>query len=184
MGRILIHLFGASGSGTSTMGRLIAQRLHAFFMDTDDYYWEKTDPPYTTKRAIPERLELIKKDLDSHEQVVLSGSLVNWGDELIPLFTLGIRVVTDTSIRMERLKAREREHFGSRIDPGGDMYENHQAFLIWAASYDEGSINMRSKAMHDKWQELLSCPLVTIDGSLPLETNWEIIRKHLGNPCC
>ena len=45
--------------------------------------------------------------------------LVDWSDELIPLFTLAIRVETDTAIRIDRLKRRERERFGNRIDLGG-----------------------------------------------------------------
>jgi len=107
-------------------------------MDTDDYFWEPTDSPYTIKRAVPERLALMKRDVAEHENVVIFGSLVDWGDELIPLFTLAVRVETDTATRIERLRAREREHFGSRIDPGGDMYENHKEFIEWAAAYDEG----------------------------------------------
>jgi len=146
-------------------------------MDTDDYFWEPTDPPYTTKRAVPERLALMKRDIAEHENVVISGSLVDWGDELISLFTLAIRVETDTATRIERLRAREREHFGNRIDPGGDMYENHKEFIEWAASYDEGGTDMRSKAKHDEWQKLLLCPVVSVDGSLPVETNLEVINK-------
>ena len=31
----VIHIFGASGSGTSTLGRKICEELGYFFMDTD-----------------------------------------------------------------------------------------------------------------------------------------------------
>lgn len=34
----IIHLFGASGSGTSTLGKYIREKLGYFFMDTDDYF--------------------------------------------------------------------------------------------------------------------------------------------------
>ena len=179
MDRKVIHLFGASGSGTSTLGRYIAQQSGFYFMDTDDYFWAPTDPPYTASRPVTERLELIRKDIDLHEQAVLSGSLVDWGDELIPLFTLAVRVVTPTAVRIERLRKRERDKFGSRIDPGGDMYDNHNDFIKWAALYDDGGTDMRSKARHDEWQKLLRCPLVIVDGSLPAETNWESIKRHL-----
>ena len=175
----VIHLFGPSGAGTSTLGRFIAARLDAFFMDTDDYFWQPTDPPFTAKRAAPERLALIRKDICAHGNVVLSGSLTGWGDELIPLFTLAVRVEADTEVRLARIRARERARFGSRIDPGGDMFETHQAFLDWAASYDSGGTEMRSRANHDEWQKLLRCPLVCVDGSLPPETNWEVIRRSI-----
>ena len=179
MNKKVIHLFGPSGAGTSSIGRYIAGRMNAFFMDTDDYFWAPTDPPFTTKRAVSDRLTLIQKDFDAHEYAVLAGSLVGWGDELIPQFTLAVRVETDTAVRLERLRARERARFGDRIDPGGDMYENHKEFIEWAALYDEGGIEMRSKARHDEWQKLLKCPLVCVDGSLPLEENWGIIKRYL-----
>jgi adenylate kinase family enzyme len=40
-----IHIFGASGSGTSTFGRALAAELSIRFFDADDYYWLDTDPP-------------------------------------------------------------------------------------------------------------------------------------------
>ena len=179
MGKQVVHLFGAAGSGTSTLGRYISEKTGFHFMDTDDYFWEATDPPYTTKRAVSERLRLLREEIGAHDAVVLSGSLVGWGDELIPLFTLAIRVAAATPVRLERLRRREREHFGSRIDSGGDMYEIHRDFLIWAASYDDGGLDSRSRAQHDRWQKKLACPVLLVDGSAPLERNFERIKEHL-----
>lgn len=105
----VIHIYGASGSGTSTLGRKISEELGYKFMDTDDYFWLPTNPRYTTKRSKEERLALMKKDISDNDNVVISGSLVDWGDELIPLFTLAIRLVTDTEIRTTRLKEREKQ---------------------------------------------------------------------------
>ncbi len=179
MGKQVIHIYGASGSGTSTIGKYISDKLGFYFMDTDDYFWQATNPPYTIKRNISERLSMMKKDINEHEKVVISGSLVDWGDELIPLFSLAIRVETDTNRRIERLMRREREHFGDRIDTGGDMYENHQEFLNWAAAYDDGGLDMRSKAKHDEWQMKLCCKHIIVDGSLPLEKNFQMIQSYL-----
>lgn len=176
---MVIHIFGASGSGTSTLGRKICNELGFFFMDTDDYFWEPTDPPYTTKRTIEDRLKLMKQDIFSRENVVISGSLVDWGDELIPFFTLAIRLVTDTETRIERLKARELGKFGNRILPEGDMYEDHLAFLEWAKKYDTGSEEMRSRAKHDKWQELLQCKLMYLDGAADLDENLLRVKAAL-----
>ena len=174
----IIHIFGASGSGTSTLGRLIRDSLGYFFMDTDDYFWEATDPPYQITRNPSDRIALMKNDIASHDKIVISGSLVDWGDELIPLFRLAVRMETDTATRIARLKAREREHFGNRIDAGGDMYENHQSFIEWAKGYDTGDLNTRSKARHDVWQKQLQCPLILVDGGLPLEKNLAIVREN------
>lgn len=61
------------------------------------------------------------------------------------------------SRRIERLKAGEKQKFGDRIMPGGDMYTNHIEFIEWARKYDTGSVDMRSKAKHNEWQKLLPC---------------------------
>ncbi|MBR4692479.1 MAG: hypothetical protein IKP17_06955 [Oscillospiraceae bacterium] len=60
MEKNVVHLFGASGSGTSALGRAIGEKTGWFFMDTDDYFWAPTDPPFTAKRAAPERLKLLR----------------------------------------------------------------------------------------------------------------------------
>ena len=180
----VIHIFGASGSGTSTLGREIANRLGYRFMDTDDYFWMPTDPKYTLKRPVEERIAQMRRDIEEADNVVISGSLVDWGDELIPLFTLAIRLKTETAIRIERLKRRERAAFGSRLDIGGDMYQNHQAFLEWAAAYDTGDTNMRSSAKHDVWQKLLDCELLILNGGNDLEDNFRTVQETLekGSP--
>lgn len=175
----IVHIYGASGSGTSTLGKYICDNTGYYFMDTDDYFWLPTNPPYNTKRCASERIRLMKEDIERHDNVVISGSLTDWGDELIPLFTLAIRIETETAIRLERIKAREQKNFGSRIDIGGDMYSAHINFLDWAAAYDEGGVDIRSKRKHDIWQKQLLCPFIVLDGSIPTEKNFEMIKDKL-----
>lgn len=175
----VIHIYGASGSGTSTLGRKISKELGYKFMDTDDYFWLPANPEYTTKRSKEERLALMKKDILENDNAVISGSLADWGDELIPLFTLAVRLVTDTDIRMERLKVREKQKFGDRIMPGGDMYINHIEFIEWARKYDTGSVDMRSKAKHDEWQKMLLCRQVVLNGADDLEENFKKVQRLL-----
>lgn len=175
----VIHIYGASGSGTSTLGRKICEELGYKFMDTDDYFWLPTNPQYTTKRSTEERLALMKKDISENSNVVISGSLAGWGDELIPLFTLAVRLVTDTEIRIERIKVREKQKFGDRIMPDGDMYEHHMEFLEWAREYDTGSVNMRSKAKHDEWQKLLLCKQIVLDGADVLDDNFRKVQVEI-----
>lgn len=150
-------------------------------MDTDDYFWLPTNPKYTTKRSKEERLALMKKNISEADNVVISGSLVDWGDELIPLFTLAIRLVTDTNIRIERLKIREKQHFGDRIMPDGDMYEKHIEFIEWAREYDTGSVDMRSKAEHDEWQKLLLCKQIVLNGADDLEKNFKKVQVEINS---
>lgn len=168
----VIHIFGASGSGTTTLGRALAKALDFTHMDSDDYYWLPVEPAYSQKRDISERLRLMNRDIDNAPNgVVLSGSLVDWGDPLMERFTLAVRLVTDTEIRVKRLRAREYAQFGESIRPGGSRYEEHEAFVAWAARYDEGDIHMRSRANHDAWQRKLRCPLMVLDGADKVEEN-------------
>lgn len=178
--RPVIHLFGASGSGTTTLGRALAENLAYAHLDTDDYFWLPTDPAFTQKRPIPERLAMMNAAIDAAEKgAVISGSLTGWGDVLIPRFTLAVRVVTDTDTRLERLRQREYARFGERIHEGGDMHEEHEAFIAWAAQYDTGDVTMRSKACHDAWQEALPCPVVTVDGAAPLADSLAMVLEAL-----
>ena len=67
--------------------------------------------------------------------------------------------------------------FGNRIYEGGDMYEEHIKFLLWASKYDTADASMRSKMKHDEWQKLLSCPIITVDGTDRPEINFKKIFK-------
>lgn len=138
-------------------------------LDTDDYFWEPTDPPFMKKRCIKERINLIKNDLVKWNDVVLTGSLCGWGDELIPQFDLVIRLITPTKQRIERIEEREFQRFGTRIREGGDMYQDHIKFIKWASEYDDGDATMRSKARHDQWEKNIPCPHITLDGTHTIE---------------
>lgn len=176
----VIHIYGAAGSGTTTLGKKISDELGYRLMDTDDYFWMPTEPKFTLKRPREERIELMKRDIEKLGNVVISGSFTDWGDVLIPYFTLAIRIEMEQSIRIERLVKREKERFGSRIEPGGDMYQHHIDFVNWAKSYDNGGTDIRSKAMHDEWQKKLLCKILYLEGASKLEDNFAKVLGELG----
>lgn len=169
----VIHIFGASGSGTTTIAQAIHETFGHVHLDTDNYFWIPTDPPYKTKRTPDERQRLLKIDITKNDKCVISGSLCGrgdgWGDIFIPLFELAIFIDTPTEIRLKRLEEREFSKFGSRILPGGDMYDKHTEFIEWAKTYDTAGIEQRSRALHMKWIKKLQCPIVTVDGTLPVD---------------
>ena len=137
-------------------------------MDTDDFYWQPTDPPFRTKREASERLRMLAKVL--RENFVLSGSLDGWGDPLIPRFTAVVFLDTPMEIRLARLREREVLRFGSSaLEPGGRLHDHHREFLDWAASYDDGGMAGRSRQRHEAWLARLSCPVITVRGEQPME---------------
>jgi hypothetical protein len=75
-----------------------------------------------------------------------------------------------TEIRLARLKAREQRRFGTdALAPGGARHDAHIAFMDWAAAYDEGGLDMRSRQRHEQWLATLPCPCVRLEGALTPE---------------
>lgn len=175
----VIHIFGASGSGTTTLGKKICEELGYVLMDTDDYFWMPTDPKFMVKRPIDERIKLMTRDIINNDNIVISGSLTDWGDTLIPYFTLAIRIEMQQELRIQRLIQREENRFGSRIKPGGDMHQQHIDFLKWAKAYDTGGTNIRSKLKHDEWQKSLSCEILHLDGADSVADNFAKVKMSL-----
>lgn len=164
-----IHILGASGSGTSTLGRALASAHHFPFFDSDDFYWEPTDPPYRTPRPHDERRVVLLETVQDLPSWVVSGSMMGWGDAAIPMLDLVVYLSIPPGIRLERLHAREQARFGARLEPGSDMHAEHLAFMAWARDYDEGDLDIRSRASHARWLELPDCPVLRIEGDLPTE---------------
>ena len=165
-----IHIFGASGSGTTTLGQALAARLGGRHLDTDAYYWVPTDPPFTHKRDPSERVAMIQHDTADVARWVLSGSLCSWGDPLLASFTLAIFVRLEPQARLRRLRNRETQRHGARIQPGGDMHDQHVAFMEWASRYDTADASIRSLEMHRQWMTRLDCPVIELDSIAPVDT--------------
>ncbi len=161
----IIHIVGASGAGTSTLGQMLEQEYGYKWMDTDNYFWFPTDPPFYQVRPREERAALMATAIKRHPKCAISGSLCGWSDKFIPQFDLVVFVDTPTEIRIERLKKREYGRFGERIREGGDMYAEHIKFMEWAQKYDTAGTEQRSRALHEEWFTLLSCPLLRVDGT-------------------
>ena len=82
-------------------------------------------------------------------------------------------------MRMERLHRREHARFGTRILPGGDMYETSQAFLAWAASYAERGFDTWSRRRHDQWLRTLPCPIICIEGAYTIEEHLAVLMVEI-----
>lgn len=158
-----VHIFGASGSGTSTLGRAIASALPGTFLDTDDFYWKPTDPPFVERYSPSSRIEMIEKTINGQQDWVLSDSICSWGDRLLHTFTVAMFLYLDPSLRMNRLLQREQSRYGERILPDGDMYDAHAAFIAWARSYDTALAPTRSLDLHEAWIECLNCSVLRLD---------------------
>ena len=163
-----IHIFGASGTGTTTLGQALGQRIKAKVFDMDNYYWKPTDPPFTQSRERHDRVRLLKADLPDGSWII-SGSMCNWGQSFIPQLTLAVFLTLEQSIRLSRLHDRERNRFGDRIQPGGDMHITHREFIIWAKTYETAKAPIRSLSYHQEWLKTLPCSTIELNSTNPIE---------------
>src|SRR5262245_39430635 len=152
--RILIT--GASGTGTTTLGRALSTQLGMAFFDADDYFWLPTEPAYQEKRDSAARLSLMLADLAKAPSAVVAGSVMKWGAELEDAFSLVVFLTLDPELRLARLREREMACFGRA----------EAQFLAWTAQYDEGRLAGRSRALQEKWLSERSCAILRLDGDL------------------
>ena len=140
-----IHIFGASGSGTTTISQKVCGHTGYSHFDSDSYFWLPPPPdPLTVTRGRGGYAALMDRDLNSSPHWVLSGSVTGWYDELVSVFDLIVFVYVPTDIRMERLRRREAERYGDAILPGNSRHQASAEFIEWASAYDSGTRSGRS----------------------------------------
>ena len=159
--RCRIHVLGASGSGTTTLARALANHWSAPHADADDYFWVPTDPPYVERRPEAERMRLMREVFVPREAWVLSGSMLGWGDEIVDECDAIIFLTLDPAERLRRLEAREVHR------RGGETFDEDAwtAFLEWAGAYDDPSFNGRSRVVHEKWLADRRQPVLRLDSA-------------------
>ncbi len=175
-----IHVLGASGSGTTTLGAAVAQQLRVQHEDADAFFWVPSDPPFTTPRPPEQRLALLRERLPVAGDWIFSGSAIKWAVPLEPFYDLIVFLRLDRSLRMERLRRREEARYGARIRAGGDMMEASAAFLEWAAAYDTAGPLQRSLAAHTAWLAAQQARLLRLDFAAPVEDLTAAVLTRLG----
>jgi adenylate kinase family enzyme len=162
-----IHITGASGSGTSTLGRSVAELLSLTFLDADHYFWLPTTPPFQERRPKPDRIAMIRSDIEASDGFVLSGSICRWDRELEDSFDLIVFLSIPNAIRLERLRRREIQRYGSV----------NREFIDWASLYEDGGLDVRSRALHEWWLGERSCRILRLEGDLTNHQRLEEVKK-------
>lgn len=175
---VRIHVMGASGSGTTSLGIVLAQALGIPHLDSDDFYWMPTDPPYTTPREIGTRIAMLEEQALPDRGWVLTGSALKWGMSIEPLYQLIVFLRLDPAVRMARIRKREAKRYGDRISAGGDMAQKSQAFLEWAESYDIAGPQQRSLAAHEAWLETQTAPVLRLNSINPVTELAKAVLRH------
>jgi adenylate kinase family enzyme len=165
---VRIHILGASGSGTSTLGSALARRLGVAHADSDTFFWLPTDPPYTTPRPAEQRQAMLARTLPVTGTWVFSGAATKWAAPLEAHYDLVVFLRLDPAVRMERLRRREALRWGVRIRPGGDMAHINAAFIAWAEAYDTAGSLRRGLVTHEAWLADQPAPVLRLDSVLPV----------------
>lgn len=166
MHRCRLHVLGASGSGTTTLARALANHWSVPHADADDYFWLPTNPPFTAKRPEAERRRLMHEVFVPREAWVLSGSMVGWGEEVVDHCDAIVFVTLDPGERLRRLEEREVRRREGRAQHDAAAW---QAFLTWARGYDDPSFTGRSRVGHEAWLARRRQPVLRLDSLLGVE---------------
>jgi len=166
-----ILVTGASGSGTTTLGAALASTLGGQHLDGDDYFWLPTLHPYTQRRAPSDRQAMMMSALATTSVSVISGCVIGWGRELEDALDLVVFLSVDTDVRIARLRERELRILG-RVD---------EEFIAWAAQYEEGRLEGRSRARQEAWLRTRTCPVLRLEGAQSIETLIAVVVKGLGS---
>jgi len=169
-----VYITGSSGSGTTTLAAGLSQKLMLAHEDSDDYFWEKTDPPFTTPRSVESMHQLFYSCV-KQDRFVLSGDVLNWGlpdEQLLGSFTHVIYLYLPWTLREARIRQREKLRFGHRIQSGGDMFQLHEAFINWASRYETGELPGRNRTSQMSFLDRIrksGCHVLELDSSLSPE---------------
>ena len=164
-----ILICGLNGSGKSTLGRALAGRIGYEFIDNEELFFPRTDPSYAFAgpRSREEAVRILEERIAGNNRFVFAAVKGDYGGKLIASLDYIILMDVPKPVRSRRVRERSFSRFGERILPGGDLHDREAA---WFALTDS-----RPEDYTAKWLETVNCPVIRVDGTLPVEVNTEYL---------
>lgn len=168
-----IVVCGLNGTGKSTLGKALAEKLNFHFIDSEELYFGKKDADYTygSSRTREEVEKLLMKEIREHEDFIFCSVKGDYGEIFYPFFRYVVLIEVPKNIRMQRIKERSFRQFGNRMLSGGDLYEQEERFFEFVSS--------RAENTAEKWACTMNCPILRIDGTKAIEENVDFIVGQL-----
>jgi adenylate kinase family enzyme len=168
-----ILICGLNGTGKSTLGRLLADRMEYEFIDNEDLFFPKADPSYTfsNPRSKEEAIQLLEEKISGNNRFVFAAVKGNYGGRLIASLDHIVLIEVPKQIRSKRVRDRSYQKFGDRILPGGDLYDIESKWFSLTDSRPDTYVS--------DWLETVNCPVIRIDGTLPVEENVDYLVSVL-----
>jgi len=171
-----IHIFGANGSGTTTLGKALAKKIGCPHYDTHTYVRNL----YRKYKSYLVVYSLLDSDLRKSSEWILSGWLFDKANSYVRFYDLVVFLWIPQDIRLERLQQREVKSLGEEIlNPENPRYGPYKKFLEWTAKYDTAGMEQLSRALHEKWMASLPCPLLRPEGDCSLDDNVATVLDYL-----
>ena len=183
--RMGIIVFGASGAGSTTLGKELAKRLNFQYLDIDDYLWRwDTAIPLTVTCSQAERTDSLMNEIKKHPKFVIAGTIFNDRNLFHPLLDMAVFVSTPAEVCAKRVRFREHTRWGERILPGGDMYKTTRFhgdvkdYIVNAGRYETAEVIKFGRKLHEQWIAELPCPVIRVDGTKCVleNTSWIITQ--------
>ena len=170
-----IMICGLNGTGKSTLGRMLADRMGYEFIDNEELFFPKTDPSYmfSDPRSKEEVIRLLEERISDNDRFIFAAVKGDYGDKLIAVLDHVVLIEVPKQIRRQRVRDRSYQKFGDRILPGGDLYDIESKWFTLTDSRPETYVT--------DWLKTVNCPVIRIDGTLPAEKNLDHIASVLSN---
>ena len=173
MGSVIL-VCGLNGAGKSTLAKALAEKLNCRFIDIEDIYFSRQDNPdypYEKSRPYGEVASLLTNIANEENDLVFASVTGGFGDEFISHLKCVICIEVPKEIRLKRVYDRSYMLFGEKSCKGGDFYKQIKSFHIFCASRDENLVN--------DWLSTICCPIVRVDGTLPICDNVDLVANEL-----
>ena len=168
-----ILVCGLNGCGKSTLGRALANELGYHFIDVENLYFPKSTSgeAYTDPLSHEEVQKLLQNEVAEHPDFVFAAVKGDFGENIIQFFNHIILIEVPKDIRAKRIRERSFAKFGTRMLPGGDLYEQEESFFRMADARTDDHV--------ENWLRTLIVPVIKVDGTRPTDENISIIANTL-----